>query len=227
MIKTFSRRDLNAAFERLGQHVSFVQIGAMDGVTFDPIHPFVKARHWRGLLVEPIPDMFRELRKTYAGCRNLRFARMAIAGHDGTVRMSRIDPAAIAECGLSPGALGISTLMPNRGVMGGKYERLINATAENIRHYTRVLTVPCCRLETLLRRHQLRRIDLLVVDAEGADWMIVRQFPFDRYKPRLIYFEYDHLPDRERAACVKHLRTLGYHIRLDEVRNENLLAMRL
>ncbi len=33
----------------------FIQIGANDGVTNDPIHDLVKSYHWKGVLVEPLP----------------------------------------------------------------------------------------------------------------------------------------------------------------------------
>jgi hypothetical protein len=69
-----------------------MQIGAMDGISFDPIHHVVKDLAWRGLYVEPLPDIFQKLKKNYVGHRGLRFVRTAISGHDGTVRMARIDP---------------------------------------------------------------------------------------------------------------------------------------
>jgi len=37
----------------------------MDGAAYDPLHEFVARYGWRGLLVEPLPDMFEQLRRTY------------------------------------------------------------------------------------------------------------------------------------------------------------------
>ena len=34
----------------------FLDIGANDGVTNDPIFPFIEERGWRGLAVEPDPE---------------------------------------------------------------------------------------------------------------------------------------------------------------------------
>src|SRR6266568_4231619 len=39
----------------------FIGIGANDGVTHDPLYPFVRDFEWRGIMVEPIPEVFAEL----------------------------------------------------------------------------------------------------------------------------------------------------------------------
>ncbi|MDE1901577.1 MAG: FkbM family methyltransferase [Alphaproteobacteria bacterium] len=86
--------------------------------------------------------------------------------------------------------------------------------------------VPCCRLNTLLARHQITKIDLMVVDVEGADWMVVRQLSLDDYRPRLVYLEYAHLSGYEKTACAAHFRNHGYRIYIDQHEAENFLAVR-
>jgi len=54
---------------------------------------------------------------------------------------------------------------------------------------------------------------LLVIDAEGRDAEIIRQFPFKIVKPRVIYFEHAHLnAPGERAAIAKYLEEVGYSV---------------
>lgn len=36
----------------------FLQVGAMDGKRFDPVYAFAKHYAWRGLVLEPLPDLF-------------------------------------------------------------------------------------------------------------------------------------------------------------------------
>jgi hypothetical protein len=43
----------------------FVQIGANNGVTDDPIRQFLIKYHWHGVLVEPQPRVFQQLLKNY------------------------------------------------------------------------------------------------------------------------------------------------------------------
>src|SRR5580698_10060540 len=45
--------------------IFFLQIGAHDGLTKDPIAPLVRQHHWRGLLVEPQKQVFAQLIKNY------------------------------------------------------------------------------------------------------------------------------------------------------------------
>lgn len=50
----------------------FVQIGAYDGYTADPIHNFVTKYRLKGICVEPQPDAFRKLQETYRKYPNVK-----------------------------------------------------------------------------------------------------------------------------------------------------------
>jgi hypothetical protein len=54
----------------------FIGIGANDGVTHDPLYPFVRDFGWRGIMVEPIPEAFAALERNYAN-----FADVALVPH--------------------------------------------------------------------------------------------------------------------------------------------------
>lgn len=45
-----------------GRRPWFLQIGANDSATHDPLHELIRARGWRGALVEPNPAAFERLR---------------------------------------------------------------------------------------------------------------------------------------------------------------------
>jgi len=202
----------------------FVQVGAMDGVTHDPIHRLIKELAWRGLLVEPIPYLNKKLQENYAGCEGLRFAETAITDFDGRITMTFIDPSTVKEGVFEPGAFGTSTIMLDRGLLSGK--DMPEYAAQIFKQNASAIDVPCCRLKTLLDTHQISKLDLMVVDAEGADWMIVRQLPLDEYQPRIVYFEYYHLSSYEKIACAAHFSNHGYSIYLDQNCSANFLAVR-
>lgn len=65
----------------------FVQIGANNGLTDDPLRQFVTKHHWHGVLVEPQPQVFQQLLKNYEQEKQLAFENAAIADKDGTVRL--------------------------------------------------------------------------------------------------------------------------------------------
>jgi FkbM family methyltransferase len=61
----------------------FLQIGAHDGETLDPINQMIRRYGWRGLLLEPQPDVFQQLTETYRRNDNLIFENAALAISDG------------------------------------------------------------------------------------------------------------------------------------------------
>ena len=91
----------------------------------------------------------------------------------------------------------------------------------------RRIEVPCACLRRELR--QLRRVDLLIVDAEGLDADIIEGYPFDLRPPTRIIYEATHLTrDRRRelgrfltqwryaciADCSRHLATWARRVSL-------------
>jgi hypothetical protein len=62
----------------------------------------------------------------------------------------------------------------------------------------------------------VKQLDLVVVDAEGFDGQIVRSFPFERFLPKIVYFEDKHLSPDDSAETLALLRRHNYSIiRLD------------
>jgi len=219
----FSESDRAATFRGLGKNIFFIQVGAMDGVALDPIHPFVKEFGWRGILIEPVPDLFEKLKANYASCDGLTFINAAIADFDGEIEMTRIDPTAVEQGKFTDLALHLSTIMPDRGMMGSKQR-----TAEfekALEPYKRIFNVPCFRLKTVLQENSVGHIDALIVDTEGADWMVVRQLPLEQIRPRVVYLEYNHLSAYEQTACANHFRNHGYRIYIEEPKPDNFLAV--
>ena len=43
----------------------FIQVGANDGRTGDPIRKHIERYQWRGLLLEPLPNVFEVLTRNY------------------------------------------------------------------------------------------------------------------------------------------------------------------
>src|SRR5947209_8058963 len=57
----------------------FLQIGAHDGITDDPLRQYVLKYHWRGLLLEPQPRLFAQLKANYQSEPQLMFENAALA----------------------------------------------------------------------------------------------------------------------------------------------------
>src|SRR5262245_11123069 len=69
----------------LGGKVTFLQVGANDGLRNDPIREFVVRDRWSGLLVEPLPDVFEMLQRNYRHVQGGRlvFVNAAVSDADG------------------------------------------------------------------------------------------------------------------------------------------------
>jgi FkbM family methyltransferase len=170
-----------------------LQIGACDGVTYDPIHNWIKKCGWHGILVEPQKEMFEKLKENYANNHNLVFENLAIAEDDQdrilyTIRGENINE----EWQYAVGSL-VPDFYGNNGQKKLKTEM-----------------VHCTTFDALLDRHQVSRIDLLQMDVDGYDLELIRLFDFERMKPQLLRYEHLHLKPSEKLVCKKQLAQLGY-----------------
>jgi FkbM family methyltransferase len=169
--------------------LTFLQIGAYDGIGDDDLRGLILAHNLRGVLVEPQPAAFARLQQTYRGRANVTLLQAAIAEQEGT-----------------------RELYCRRGEasMAASFER------DHLRRHgipnAEIITVPviCHTLESALHAAGLNQLDLLQIDAEGYDWPIIRSIDFARIRPRIIRFEYRHMLPHDADACLLHLASQGY-----------------
>ncbi len=197
-----------------------LQIGAMDGVFFDLLNQHLTQGGWRGILIEPLPDMFAALQRTYANQCGLDLVNCAIADYDGMIDLHRIDPKAVEENGLPKGLLGMTTSFSDRGFTARA------DFADKLAAHTLTIKAPCRRLQGVLDERNVDKIDIVVIDTEGADWQIAKQIDFAHYKPRVFCMEFSHLPGEEIAQSCHFLSQRGYAIALCKEDPENILFYR-
>jgi FkbM family methyltransferase len=186
--------------EKLGRRgeVFIVQIGSNDGVTGDPVFPLLRDNpSWGALLVEPVPFLFEQLKRNYAGNKTVQFENVAVSGEAGKKSFHYVDPAARQHIPDLPfwfdqlGSFDRGHIIRH---IGSALERLIVTTE-----------VPALPLEDLFERHHVSRIDVLHIDAEGHDWIILQQLDQKRFRPEFILFEHKHLSKRDKRAAVDFL----------------------
>ena len=186
---------------------TFVQVGSNDGRTDDPVFQTVMAMPVRGILIEPIPQLFEQLTATLCGQAGAEIReRRAVAEDEGSRELYWVSP-------LPGDPVWVDQL--------GSFSRdVVLSHAEwvpGIADRVRAVEVKCRTLRSLVDEHALDHIDLLHVDAEGFDFEILKTVDFDaRWAPRFILYEQKHLGD-ERESARKLLRRAGYHaIDLDQ-----------
>jgi FkbM family methyltransferase len=179
----------------------FVQIGANDGFTGDPINHLLARpdTRWRGILVEPVAHLFAQLSERYAQYPALQLERAAICETDGTAVIHRLQATADDSLWLQQ----LPSLDPNL-LQSNARQFGLEATP------TISETVPSFCVATLLKRHHLTELDLLVIDTEGWDWRILRQFDLKNLQPKLILYEHQHLSAQEREQAHQFLEQSNY-----------------
>jgi FkbM family methyltransferase len=198
---------LLAKFAEAYPSATFVEIGAHDGTSSDYLRPHVLARSWTGVMVEPVPHLFERLRRSYGALERVALENAAISDREGRVALYHLPPVDDPESEGLPSWYDLIGSLSRENIVGHRdsipdIERLLVRT-----------DVRCMTFESLCRKHDLRELDVLVVDTEGHDWTILRGVDFDAHRPQLVIYEHLHLAPSDRVACRTHLEQLGYEIR--------------
>lgn len=173
----------------------FVQVGANDGILDDPLRELVCLYHLKGLLIEPLPDLFEKLKFNYKDEPQLCFENVAIISGDGTVPIHRVS---------------------NNAVVPHHWHGIASFTRDNLLtqgvppEHIETVQVQGTSLHSLLAKHQIDRISLLQIDTEGYDHEIIR-FAFEsNCFPDIINYEHCWLVPRNRFKCKQMLDRHGY-----------------
>jgi FkbM family methyltransferase len=210
-------RTIDRFARRQGSGVVFVQIGANDGVTNDPLHDHVVAQGWRGLVVEPVPHLVERLRSTYAGAPEVTVVPRAVSTTSGSMTFFHLRE---NDDGLPPWYDQLGSFSREQ-VLQPQHR----AAIPNIEDYLVETSVSCTTLPELLEDHGIDALDLLHTDCEGYDLMVLRQLDFERYQPMLILIERVHLSPDDLQAARDLLGRHGYVV-IAEGRRDLLAARR-
>jgi FkbM family methyltransferase len=192
------------AFAGAYREAVFAEIGANDGEQHDFLRPLILSRRWRGVIVEPVPYVFKRLEHNYRDQPGVTLENVAVGAIDGRLPFYHL--AEVED----PGGEGLPRWYDGIGSFS-RDEVLSHARyIPNIESRLVETEVPCVTFQTLCERNGVERLDLLLIDAEGHDWEIIRNIDFEARMPRLLVYEHYHLGPQERRACREHLRGIGY-----------------
>lgn len=83
----------------------------------------------------------------------------------------------------------------------------------NLQHTDIYISVPCCRLSSIMKENNDNVIDLLKMDIEGGEYMVIRDLVSTRTFPRLLLIEFDEvhsaLDSEAERRIATHLRLLA------------------
>jgi FkbM family methyltransferase len=175
----------------------FVEIGANDGITDDPIYEYVKKNNWSGVYVEPQKRVFEKLKKNFEGKNNVFFENIAITEKEEEVTL------------YVPNSQGnynnsvFASLSPNSGSLAS-----FDATEMQKE------TVQGMPLSYLVEKYELDKKPLvfLLIDVEGHEKPIFSAIERLSFSPSYILFEHVHMSHLEHRAINNSLLSLGYGV---------------
>ncbi len=176
----------------------FVEAGANDGQTQSNTAYFARHRGWRGLLVEPIPELASRCRVTRPESIVENCALVASDADGDSVPMT--------FCGLMSVVDG--------GWSDPEAERAHVETGRQIQSLTTYhVDVPGRSLSRLLDEHKMATVDLLSLDVEGFERQALEGLDFARHRPRFILVEarFREEIDRLLLPCYDVIAQLSHH----------------
>ena len=185
-----------------------MNIGAMDGVMFDELIGYTNMYNFKGLYVEPIPYLFDKLKNNIPNEGNL-FENSAISDYNGDIKMVTIDKEVIDQGLVHSCFYGMSAVYPPKNGLGSEFDK------PTVDKYGKEVTVKCITLDKLLRKHEIKNIDVFKVDAEGHDYIIFKQIDFDEFRPKVIRLEWINLTEEEQNLIISKFEYNNYRYEIN------------
>lgn len=191
-----------AAFPR----ASFIQVGANDGATSDPLRRQIAARAWHGIMIEPVPHIFRKLQRNYEGVGRVILENIAIGAQDGQAEFHSLvavdNPVAqgLPHWYAGLGSFRRDVILSHKTQIPDIEQRIVSQA------------LPCLTFDSLCARHGIEHVDLIQIDTEGYDYEVVKLIDLRRLQPALVVYEHVHLSPEDRQACEQLLRGHGYEV---------------
>ena len=176
-------------------NLTFMQIGAFDGVKNDDLFEFICRHRLRGVLVEPQPRAFAALARNYRDQPQLKLLNVAISADVGS------RPLYIPRRGTSTVASFDRGHLLRHGLAG----------EDIVAH-----TVNCMPVAAALQAAGFDQVDLLQIDAEGYDYEILRTIDFSQLRPAIVRYEYRHLSQDDADRAVHLLAAHGYRFFVEQ-----------
>ncbi len=189
-------------FSKQNKSIKFIQIGANDGVSFDPIFKFVKNDHWNGILIEPLQPYFNELKRNYKKLKkqSLHFENCAISNQIGNKKIYYIS--------------NLSGLEKNYNILKAissfNREHVINFIRDRDNLKIKSAEVRVSTLNKIIEKYNYWDFDILILDTEGYDFEIIKSIDLNLIKPKVILFEHEHFSKEDLTACTMLLKKYKY-----------------
>ena len=182
---------------------TFIEIGSCD---FETNIDLISNGDWQGIMCEPATKYRENLEKLVQDNpyrNNLVIEGVAISDFDGEVEFAEAQDTSQGSRALGSWRRGISSVVSDNH----KGERLFDL-ANNVQFIEKKYKVPCLTLDSLIAKHNIKKIDYLKIDTEGHELNILDSYSW-KIKPSFIKLEHAHIDD---IYAKNLLEGLGYMV---------------
>lgn len=164
----------------------FVEVGANEPTAPESQTWHLEQRGWRGILIEPIPDLATKAQMTRPNSKVWQVA-----------------------CTSSPEEGSVEFLIPiaNQQLVTGHASLRANIDEHNYTNFEKII-VQTTTLSNILESENIDVLDFLSIDVEGAELEVLLGLDLKKYRPKLILLEDKHLY----LSKHMHLKKNGYKI---------------
>jgi FkbM family methyltransferase len=166
--------DLRLA-DLLGDRGFFVEAGANDGFQQSNTYYLERFHGWRGILIEPIPELYAEAVRERPDSRVVNAALVSPEDAGGTIRMRF-------------GGL-MSIVADSRGSADADLDYLARGFALEPEKASYEVEAPARTISEILDEAGAEKIDLLSLDVEGFEPQVLAGLDFDRHGPEYLLIE--------------------------------------
>jgi FkbM family methyltransferase len=158
----------------------FIELGGLDGIRHSNTFLLEKKYNWRGLMIEPSPSLFNELKMN----RNV-FAENILVGN---IKQENIDFLYIED---KTKCIGLQGILENYHPkhLERAIRELNNAPYE-------IKKLNMVTLQELCDKYNLSKIDYLSLDVEGSEFKVLQGINFEKLDIKLIGVEINY-PDNK------------------------------
>jgi len=163
----------------------YVDVGAFHPMRLSNTYLFYRSG-WRGMVIDANPNvesLFHRFRPKD------QFIHSAIGSESGSVEMVLFDDGAF-NCTADQ----------------------IDNVPDRIRQTEHRLIVPTHSLKEILSSNNIKKVDLLSVDCEGADFKVLKSNDWSLWKPKVVCIE-DHSLQWQQSETSLYLESLGYGLK--------------
>lgn len=181
-----------------------IQVGANDGKSDDFLRDSIN-KDTAVLLVEPIKSAFSELKKNYSNFVNVKFVNKAIDISNDKKKIYSVDPKYYEYYERKYNAKDVSWLT----VLASFQKNHLKNHGVKLKHIQST-EVECVTFNDLISQFNFNQLGLLVIDTEGYDSVLVKNFLESTNIKPIIIFEWIHMTTKETQDLVELLKANNY-----------------